>query len=340
MFFRTALLCLGSAFLLAQAPSLELDRTSQALGRIAPKIPVTARFEVRNTGTAALVLREVRPSCGCTTALPGRSILAPGERTCLEVTYDPRGDRGEVRREVSLFSNDPLRGQVDLDLSAEVVPSVVLNDYACFLQGLLPGDRVERTVRCASTTGRTLHLLNLPTNSAPYLAAKAGKAGKDLAVTVTLDASRLPVDRTSGKQTVHLATDDPDTPEVSLEVFWAKGEALQASPAKVAFPPAIAGSAPTLALRLKENRGRAFRILGGTASQPCFRLEGLQGPAAREHLLTVCLAAGTEPGLHTGLLTFTTDDPDEKELTLEVMGFITSSGNRKDEGNPSDGSIF
>jgi len=314
--------CLLVAALLGQGPVISFDRTAHAFGRIPPKAKVQTRFEIRNTGDAVLELREVQTSCGCTTALPEKRSLKPGEGTLLEVQYDPHRDRGLIHRGVSVFSNDPKRGRADLELQAEVVPSVLLSEYTCYFQGILRSERMEKSVRCFSSTDQAIHFKSLEAGTAPYLRAEAVQAGKELTLKLSLDASKLPANMRNGQQVVSLRTDDPDTPEVNLDVYWAIGDAVQASPIKLAFDPASKGTVLRLPLKLHQQRGKAFRVLDWRAEPPFFQVEGLTGKPAAEQALTVALTADAPAGVHAGSLIFTLDDPDQRTLVVEVMAFL------------------
>jgi len=308
--------------LLAQGPTISFDRTSHAFGRISPKAKVQTRFEIRNTGDAVLELRDVQTSCGCTTALPEKRALKPGESSLLEVQYDPHRDRGSIHRGVTVISNDPRRGRADLELLAEVVPSVMLSEYTCYFQDVLRSDRTEKTVRCFSTSGQAIHLKSLDGGTTPHLNVEATQVGKELAVKVSLDASKLPGNRSTGQQVVSLRTDDPDTPEVNLDVYWAMGAAVQANPIKLAFDPVPKGATPRLPLVLRQLRGKPFRVIDYRAEPPFFRVEGIGGKPAAEHALTVALAPDAPPGIHSGSLIFTLDDPDQGTLMVDVMAFL------------------
>jgi hypothetical protein len=58
------------------------------------------------------------------------------------------------------------------------------------------------------------------------------------------------------------------------------------------------------------------------ASSPRFQVEGLTGGPAAEHSLTLVLTPETPPGIHSGSLIFTLDDPDQGTLTVDVMALL------------------
>jgi hypothetical protein len=101
---------------------LDLPSASHDFGRL-PKRPVVAHvFAVQNTGSADLVIQNLVTSCGCTTATLPSSVIPPGQRTDLTVTFDPdyHATQGEVVRLVWFATNDAEQPWVELRLTADV----------------------------------------------------------------------------------------------------------------------------------------------------------------------------------------------------------------------------
>ncbi|MBU3942998.1 DUF1573 domain-containing protein [Patescibacteria group bacterium] len=99
-------------------------------------------FEIKNTGREKLIINRLETSCGCTSAsiiyngeegpkfnMPGHDInenidnwgvsIAPNETAQLKVYYDPNVHpdfRGEATRSVSIYSNDPIDFQKDVQI--------------------------------------------------------------------------------------------------------------------------------------------------------------------------------------------------------------------------------
>ena len=51
--------------------------------------PVTHRFEFTNTGSVPLMIKQVAPSCGCTTPEWSREPVLPGKVGYIAATYNP-----------------------------------------------------------------------------------------------------------------------------------------------------------------------------------------------------------------------------------------------------------
>src|SRR5262249_40312767 len=75
---------------------------------------------------------HVQTSCGCTVAESDKKRLAPGEQTVLPVTFDTRHERGEARRRIDVYTNDPQTPDLALEIQgvvrreSEVTPDEIL----------------------------------------------------------------------------------------------------------------------------------------------------------------------------------------------------------------------
>jgi hypothetical protein len=67
--------------------------------------PLVAKIELKNVGTQELLINEVKPSCGCTAAMPEKSKLAPGEATVVNVSLNIGSNNGQLMKSINVSSN-------------------------------------------------------------------------------------------------------------------------------------------------------------------------------------------------------------------------------------------
>ena len=129
----------------AAAPRIQVDEPLVHLGELTRFDEAVGRFEIRNVGDAPLVIRDALPSCGCTVvSFDGE--IAPGATGSIEASLDITTVRGTVWYQIHVYSNDPQRPEILLDIRARVVGGVrVLPGEDVFLHnriGRLPSARV------------------------------------------------------------------------------------------------------------------------------------------------------------------------------------------------------
>jgi hypothetical protein len=103
-------------------PKVDLPTASYDFGLIPGRPDVAHVFAVQNTGTADLEIWNLVTSCGCTTAQLSSSVIPPGQRADLTVTFDPdyHVTEGEVVRLVWFATNDPTQPWVEVRITAAV----------------------------------------------------------------------------------------------------------------------------------------------------------------------------------------------------------------------------
>jgi hypothetical protein len=69
--------------------------------------PVECRFLLKNEGQSELIIRAVKPSCGCTAVKPEKNVLAPGDSTYLDAVLHPEGRAGDLKSGITVVTNDP-----------------------------------------------------------------------------------------------------------------------------------------------------------------------------------------------------------------------------------------
>jgi hypothetical protein len=88
------------------APIITFDSTTCNFGTLAigEKFPHTFRFT--NTGKSPLIITQVNPSCGCTTAKDWpQQPIAPGESGQISVEFNSTGNSGTVDKSISVLTN-------------------------------------------------------------------------------------------------------------------------------------------------------------------------------------------------------------------------------------------
>jgi hypothetical protein len=104
-------------------PNVDLPVARFDWGTIPLRPPAQTTFPIQNTGDEPLLITRVVTSCGCTTAALSSSVIPPGQRADLLVTFDPdfHATSGPVVRLVWLETNDPDQPLIELRLDANVV---------------------------------------------------------------------------------------------------------------------------------------------------------------------------------------------------------------------------
>jgi hypothetical protein len=320
MMFRAALTLMVPALLSAQAPVIHFDKTHQDLGRITPDKKVAVKYHVSNTGNAFLNITQVRPSCGCTYTMLGKWSLAPGEATEIEATFDPKGQKGSVRKSIEVVSNDPTSPDTRLTLEAEVVQEIMPSVESVYFHQVPKGTPSHSSIRYASGNGEAVQIVDAKAPGAPFLTFSHHAEGKDGVMEVTFDGRQVPPGRFRGVEQVTVRFTNTRMPQLPLNIQWDLKPSILTSPAELLFQ-GSAGTEQRQPLSLKQADGKSFRVTSSKCSIKEVRVEGLNQKGGAINL-SVVLPATLKAGRYSETLVLTTDDPDQPELTIRLVALL------------------
>ena len=123
--FSVAFLCMLSVstlFAQLKAPAMSFDKIVYDFGEIKEADgPVTHKFEFLNTGSEAVILKNVRASCGCTTPSWSKKPVLPGHKGFISAIYNPAHRPGKFNKTVTITSNCK-PATIKLTIKGDVIP--------------------------------------------------------------------------------------------------------------------------------------------------------------------------------------------------------------------------
>lgn len=119
---------LGLSYVAAQnnastkTPKAEFTKSVHDFKKVAEEVgQVACTFELKNTGTAPLIINSVRASCGCTTPSYTSEPILPGQKGEIKVAYSTTNRVGTFSKFVTVFTNVP-DTTYRLTIKGEVLP--------------------------------------------------------------------------------------------------------------------------------------------------------------------------------------------------------------------------
>ncbi|MEQ8473194.1 MAG: DUF1573 domain-containing protein [Marinoscillum sp.] len=102
-------------------PKITFSESTHAFGDIYQGDRVTHTFSYENSGNEALIISDVRTSCGCTATNWSREPLAPGESADITVNFNSRGKMGMQNKIVTIMSN-AVNSTERIKITANILP--------------------------------------------------------------------------------------------------------------------------------------------------------------------------------------------------------------------------
>ncbi len=118
------IICILSVPLCVEAQQLEFSSSKWDFGTIAEDGgEVSHTFEFENRGSTPIVIITVHTTCGCTSTNYTRKPIVAGERSTLEVSYDPMNRPGEFAKTISILTSAD-EEPTQLVISGDVTPRI------------------------------------------------------------------------------------------------------------------------------------------------------------------------------------------------------------------------
>lgn len=152
----------------AAAPALVFESETCDLGSVVQGERPECVFPFANAGDRELRILEVLPSCGCTTALPGPTLLRAGERGVLRAVFDSGDFAGEVVKEIEVRSSDPARPTLTLRIRSLVEPEIQFEPPVVTFDAPPPGAPQRQLVVLTNRRAEPVRVLRLDAAPSSY----------------------------------------------------------------------------------------------------------------------------------------------------------------------------
>ncbi len=215
-----------SLFAQFAGPKVSVQSDKYDFGKVKQNTTVSHEFTVMNNGNADLVIKKVKASCGCTVAKPSKDIIKPGDFAKIKVSFNTDRRKGNQRKHVYVFTNDPQKPELRLTFTATVieenkneVPKIKLSSKRFNLGNVNEGKVVEFKVRVINEGKKPLIIKKVVSScgcTAALMSDSKIMPGSSGWLNVKFDSSKR-----SGKisRTVSIYSNDPQHPVETITLF-------------------------------------------------------------------------------------------------------------------------
>jgi Protein of unknown function (DUF1573) len=260
--------------------------------------PLAHRFLIENDSAEPLEITRVEASCGCLTpTLPNR-VLQPGEKASvlLEVNTlsQPAGPHTWALR--LEYHGGSETHEISLELCAKLITEVMVQPAAV----VLAADQAPHTeITLTDLREHALRITTVRTSSANSSAKLIGTSRDAQGHLVQKVLLQVAADCPGGRheESLHLYTDDPGYPDISVPIMILKRarERISATPSEVSLAGSRGQPAVSRLVILRDSKGEPIKIDTITADDPAIHCRSAEGPGA---MATVRISA--DPAGSTG----------------------------------------
>lgn len=129
-------------------------------GRVSIKEdPLKTVIKIMNSGDKKLIISEVKPACGCTTAELDKTELNAGDTANLPVVFRIVGTHNKISKTIRVTSNDPVNKDKIIRLEADVYyPIELIPGNAVSFGDMETGNEDTTSVIIINNTGKEIIL--------------------------------------------------------------------------------------------------------------------------------------------------------------------------------------
>lgn len=301
-----------------EPPRAAFEATERALGEVVAGESAEVAFPIRNRGGKPLQILNVQAGCGCLAPKFPKSIR-PGGAGEIRTTFTPSPEwHGQVKKELTVFTNDPLHPETKLRLVSEVAPLVAVDPPSPLQIPVHRGQVVRRLIRLTPREGISL-APGAPEVNAPHMKAELKPAGdgRGHLLALTLGPCNESVDLV-GK--VSLKTTSPKLPLMNVVAVALQLDGPVVSPREVLFSSIESGAAGGDVTRLQvfSRSGADFKVLEAKCTVPGLESRVETDTAGRLYNVRLVRSGPLRSGRATGKIVIRTDDPKYSQLSVPV----------------------
>lgn len=192
-------------------------------------------FIFTNTGTATLEIKDVRPSCGCTTAGTWDKQVEPGKTGIIPLQFNSTGFSGSVTKSATVTCNDSNQSNLVLQLKANIWKAIdVTPTMAVFMVSSEVQTNETKSVRIVSNLDDPIQLTDLECTNTMFKAElKTVRPGKEFELLIT---AVPPFIENRVVTAVTLKTSIPTNPVITVSAYLNVQSPVTVAPNHVMLP--------------------------------------------------------------------------------------------------------
>jgi hypothetical protein len=251
-------------------PRIEVAEPIHDFGRLPPGDSRQHEFVYRNVGSVPLEIKQVRTSCGCTTAGEWDRQVEPGAAGRVAIKFDTANYSGALQRNVTLVTNDPRQPQLVLQVKAQIWAPIEVNPKTVMFQYDSEATEGEtRVVRLTSHLDEPLAFASVRSEHPGFRATlETIKPGQEFALQIS---TVPPVGSGTITTAVVLEPADTNVAPVRVMAYALERQPLTISPVSLVLPSGQVRPGTRPSVTVRNNTSQPLEL-----SDPSINLEGVE----------------------------------------------------------------
>ncbi|MBM2813900.1 MAG: hypothetical protein HW421_662 [Ignavibacteria bacterium] len=190
-------------------------------GKVSGANPLKQEIKITNQGDKKLIITEVKPGCGCTSAPLDKKELEFGDTATMSVQLNVGASSGDITKSITISSNDPQSdGKHFLWLKANIYNAIDIQPMRLLFNQMEIGQKSTSSSKIINNSKSVVKLTGVDVR--PYQiftinlkGDESIKPGESLELTGTV----IPKITGPFSGNIKFKTDNKDYPEISIEAW-------------------------------------------------------------------------------------------------------------------------
>jgi hypothetical protein len=316
----------------ASGPKIQFAEPVYDFGKVKSGDPVKHTFVFTNIGTETLILTNVQPSCGCTTAGDWSHQVEPGQTGTVPVQFNSANYNGAVVKTINVTSNDKGQPMVTLQLKGTIWKPIEVNPPFAVINLSSESTSGSIPVHIVNNMDEEI-TLSAPEISNPNFSVelKTNKPGKDFEMLIKVVP---PKEGGNAQAQITLKTSSTNVPSVGVTAWANVQPVIVVSPPQISLPQAPLHDKQNVSVMIQNNGTNniilsdpVVNVPGVTAkindTQPgkLFTVmmefpEGFEIPAGTKGELTIKSSHPKNPEVKVGIIQIARGSPPPKTANI------------------------
>lgn len=250
----------------AVGPRIHFANTVYDFGRARAGDPVKYTYVFTNTGDANLILTNVQPQCGCTTAGQWSRQVAPGMTGSIPIQFNTAAYSSAVFKQITVTCNDKSQSVLFLQLKGTVFKPLDVQPQMAVVNLSADAEKGSATVTITNNTQDPLMLWAAESNNKSFSAQlKTNALGKGYQLIISVGPPLVPP---SMQAMVTMKTSWTNQPVLNVSVYASVQQVVSVIPAHITLPPAPLAATHTPSVTIQNNSTNLLSLTEASVNAP------------------------------------------------------------------------
>ncbi len=311
-----------------QKPVIFFENPDFNFGQIYKGENVEHIFKFENRGNDTLKIKKVKPTCGCTAVILTNKTIPPGETGEIKSTFKSGSYRGNIKKNITVSSNDPSTPNHRLTISGEIIEDISIKPRNINFGTINADKQSERTVTVTvKSRSDPDFIIEKITSSKPFVDASITVVNNGEHIINVLFKGYQKIGRFGGK--IFLETNSAKQQKAVIPFSGEIAGDISTYPKRIYYGTVLEGRESTQKLFVKINEDN-IKILN-TKISPDFlscKIDEKDEQNNPHSLIEIKLHKEASIGKLNGLLEIYTNSQKQPVIKIPIIGMIKKGSNK------------